>query len=394
MSLSWSDSEKTLLEAIRPVLSTREISKVFELLNRKRSTDAIQKQSRKLSLTFKDFGVPATHGLMVEEKTAINTVLKDREGFLVSFEPEIVDPAVSTSYTKKKKEIVQLLMESLKEIRETVPHIGSVSLNRASGSGESIVLVLSDWHWGHIVTDNEENIEIYNPTIATSRILATAPMLIGALGEKCQNVDEIVVVLMGDHVSGEMIFPHQEMMLHEHAASQVLSTTKATWTMIQMLRQAFPLVRIVTTKGNHGRTNGSPESNWDNMIYQQLELLVDMSEDPGLSIKNRYGDYATVNIKGWKGLIRHHAPVQADTAGGIAKFASWYGMHDWDFFCFGHYHHWGVFTWNGKPIIRNGSLVGCDDFAETLAKSDDPVQMAFGITEESTCTSIYPLKYV
>ena len=98
--------------------------------------------------------------------------------------------------------------------------------------------------------------------------------------------------------------------------------------------------------------------------------------------------YNTFEVKGWKGIVRHHAPVQADTATGIAKFASWFMMHEWDLFCFAHYHHCGIMTLCGKKLFRNGSLVGGDDYAESLAKYDSPSQLCWCVTEENTAALI------
>jgi hypothetical protein len=227
--------------------------------------------------------------------------------------------------------------------------------------------------------------------IAENRLLALPEELRQAISEP---INEVVLLFVGDHVDGEGVFPHQEMHLESHAAQQVLRCTKAHWNMIQSFRDKFDvLTRVITTKGNHGRTASSPEANWDNMLFQQLELLVDTQDDSKLTIHNRYGSFSTVNVKGWKGLLRHRAPAQADTGAAIAKFAGWYGIHEWDFLVYSHWHHWGVMTWNGHPIFRNGSIMGGDDYAESLSAYDHPVQLAFTVTEDRLPLSIYPVAF-
>jgi len=395
MSITWSDEETTLLESVRPVLSTREIHKVFQLLGYQRSMEAIQKRSRKIGVTFKDFGTPVTHGLTHEEKTALTAVMSEREGYLAACSPPpIITPAMKGERTKQQRLFMADILEELNDIRAQVPRLGSVSLKRSHVSEkQSLVVLLSDWHLGQIVTDTEHNRVIYNTDIAVQRILSIPAKVVQSLSpDQMDNIDECVLLLAGDTVSGEGIFKHHEMYIHEHAAEQVLVAVKATWEMIQGFRDVFPLVRIVTTKGNHGRTGGSPEANWDNIIYQQLELLVDLDGGSNITIKNRYGNYATVDVRGWKGHIRHWAPSQFDTAAGIAKAGSWAGMHDWDFFCYGHWHHWGCFTWNGQPLFRNGSLVGGDDYSESLAKVDLPVQLIFGVSDNQIGTFINPVR--
>lgn len=396
MSTSWSSEEKSLLELVRAVFSTREVQQLFKLLGHDRTVDAIQKQSRKLGVSFKDYGVPSLHELSKKEKDAVNEVLTTRKTFIEKLEPAVFEsPAAKGNLTIQRKNALNSITEELIKIRKETPRSSSLSVKRSSDlTKESLVLVMSDWHFGQVIVDPESQAEIYNMEIAAERVDRTLPLIVNAIGaEKVSEFDECVVLMIGDMVTGEGIFPHQEMTIQDHAVAQTLATTKSMWNLLKTLRSTFPLVRVVTTKGNHGRTAHSPEANWDNVVYQQLELLIDLEKDENLTIKNRYSDFSTLDVKGWKGLIRHHAPVQAETAFGVAKFAGWYGIHDWDFFCFGHYHHWGATTWMGKPILRNGSLSGGDEYAEGLARFDYPVQICFGVSDSNPCTFVSPLIY-
>lgn len=396
MSITWTDEEKTLLESVRPVLSTREIHKLFRILKYDRSVEAIQKMSRKLGVVFKDFGQPATHGLTKEEKIALKKVLSKREEFVAATEiPQVVSPAEQAVRTKKRREAMVDILDKLREIRKNTPRIGSISTKKSTAKDkESLVLLLSDWHVCQRVMDTEHQEVVYDKEIALDRIRST-PQIIRDMftDDEFEKFDEVVVLLGGDMISGEGIFPGHEMSIHDTAVEQATMVAQAIWAMLKEFRELFPLTRVITTKGNHGRTGQSPESNWDNMIYQILGLLIDEDGGNDITIKNRYGDYAIADVRGWKGLLRHKSPAQADTSAGIAKFAGWHGIHEWDFFGFGHFHHWGVMTWNGKPIFRNGSLMGGDEYAETLAKYDHPVQLCWGVSNDNVCTFVKPINY-
>lgn len=397
MSTSWTSDEKTLLESVRATLSTKEIQQLFKVLGRERTIDAIQKQSKKLGITFKDYGDPGEYGFTKEEVKAIKQVLSAREGWIIAIEPPSVEsPSIKGIITTQKRNALSNITEELKNIRKETPRKSSLSTKVISDieGKESLVLLLSDWHMGQIVKDPETGQIVYDMSIAQDRVEMLPALLSANLGaEKMGSFDECVVILAGDIVTGEGIFPHQEMSLEDHAVAQTLAATKSIWFLLKRLRGMFPMVRVITTKGNHGRTMHSPEANWDNVIYQELELLIDLEGDENLTIKNRYGDFATAEVKGWKGLIRHQAPAQAESAFGAIKFAGWYGIHEWDFFCFGHFHHWGVTTWTAKPIYRNGALVGGDEYAEGLAKYDNPVQICFGVSPGNPCTFVTPLTF-
>lgn len=396
MSVNWDSEEITLLARLRPCFSTEEIVNVFTQIGFIRSPEAICKKSRRRGYRFCDLGTPYTADLSLKAINAINNTLSLR-GTKPYLPPTYLSPAEKSKITTENRKVLGTMLSELEEIRLSTPQVGSVNMRRATGDGESLVLVFSDWHFGQIVEDSESSKEMYNTEIAQKRMSKVTTKLYDVFGtDRICAIDECIVILAGDMVTGELIFPHQAMMTDNHAAEQVKTVTKTLWYLLKELQEIFPLVRVVSTRGNHGRTLASPEANWDNIIYQQLELLIDLDQRdlalPVMTIKNRYGEYATIDIRGWKCLVRHAAPVQADTAAGMAKFASWADIHQWDLFVFGHFHHWGVMTWNGKPIIRNGSLVGGDEYSEGFAKCDNPVQMAFLVDEENPCKVVVPLR--
>jgi len=399
MSVFWSEDERLLLEKVRATLSSREISQLWTEIGYDRSPDAIQKQSKKLGCKFVDFGEP--QGVFTkQEQAAISRILENRyHATLTTLSKTATpDPNEKAKLTKGRRGFVNELLESLYEIREEVERTGSKSAKRAHGNKKSLCVFLSDTHFGRHLADPETGEDYFNVKIASERILSVPNKILSILTEdQIDQIDEVVLFLGGDMVDGEGIFGHQAMELETHAVEQVKAATKAFWQIINVFRGTFPLVRIITTKGNHGAAHTSPEANWDNMIYQQLELLIDLDIEMGgdldVTIKNRYGDYAIGNVRGWKVLMRHKAPVQADTGAGIAKYAGWYGIHEWDAFLFGHFHHWGVMTWNGKPILRNGSLAGGDDYAESLAYFDLPVQLAWIATEDTICEQVVPIRF-
>lgn len=395
----WSAEEKALLSQLRSTLSNKELEEIFQNLGYKRSLEAILKQSKKLGVKFLDLGLPSEIDLSTKVWLAVLSATQERENALSQIKPPVILSAYDKSIiTKLEKTSAKSILEDLENIRLLVPRTGSLSLEISKSHYHTLCIMLSDTHIGRILENQEDGKEYYNITIATERIKATAKNLVRQLtSEQVVKIDEVVLFLGGDMVDGEGIFHHQTMELETHAAAQVLEATKAIWYLVNQLRDMFDTVRIVTTRGNHGRAGISPESNWDTIVYQQLELLVDMEVAAtginNLSIKNRYGEFNIANIRDYKFMLRHQAPVQADTASGIAKFAGWHGVHGWDAFIFGHYHHWGVMTWNGKPIFRNGSLAGGDDYAESLSYYDRPTQLAWITTDENICAQIIPITY-
>ena len=391
--MRWNNQEDRLLTILRPCMRVEDLSKVFESLGIFRTAEAIDHRARKLKVYFSHQSMPPMRLLSPAEQNAVMQVTRTTEA------PYSAIPWPSLLIHKKvgpadRLRAIQSIYDELQEIRETVPKVASISTTRAS-SGTSICLIMGDIHFGQKVIDPEIGVVSYDTIIAEQRIRETPQKVLAQIPPD-DSIEEIVVFLLGDIVDGEGIFPHQEMTIEAHAAAQTLACTKSFWHMLTSLRDIYQKpVRVVTVRGNHGRTNASPEANWDNIVYQQLELLADISADesPMISIKNRYGEYNTAVVQGWNCMIRHHAPVQAETPAASAKFAAWATHHNWDCFMYGHYHHWGVMTYMGKPIFRCGSLVGGNDYAESLAKHDSPVQLLVTISRSKLPGTIRLLTY-
>jgi len=390
--MRWNNKEDRLLTILRPWMKLEDVSKVFQILGISRSPDAVDHRARKLRINYSHEALPPLRLLNAEEQSAVLQVTRNTRITPISPWPESL-VNTTTSSTQKLRSIESIYSE-LQAIRDTVPKKTTIDTPRAT-IGTSICLIMGDIHFGQKVIDPEIGVISYDTRIAEQRIIATASKTISQIPPS-DNIQEVVVLLLGDIVDGEGIFPHQEMTIEAHAAAQTLSCTKSIWQMLTELKEAYKCpIRVVTVRGNHGRTNASPEANWDNIVYQQLELLADMTtfDGPGISIKNQYGEYNTTVIQGWNCLIRHWAPPQADTPAASAKFAAWQTHHEWDLFAFGHYHHWGITTYMGKPIFRNGSLVGGNDYAESLAKHDSPVQLLITITRSELPQAVRLLTY-
>lgn len=385
----WSKKEKKLLRTLRSSMTTSEIHEVFRLLGYDRSIEAIQKQSKKLRIVFTETNLPDFSQLSAEESILVREIAGRRHPL---DPPPVITPGLKAKKTTAIKNYCNRAHQELAEIRATLPRTSSLSFRRAKDpEKQSLVVMISDNHVGKELYHPETGELLYNLDIACSR-LAETPNVAAQTYPDLNAFDEVVIALLGDHVDGEGVYPHQAMNLEEHAAEQVRRSTLAMWQMLLGFRDLFPLVRVATIRGNHGGT-ASPEANFDNILFNNLEILADLNDDPNLVVKTRYGEFNTLEVKGWKAMLRHKAPAQASTASGRAKFAGWYGIHHWDFLMYGHFHHWGIDTWCDKMILRNGSMVGGDDYAESLAAYDSPTQLSFALSEETLPVEIRPLRY-
>ena len=297
-----------------------------------------------------------------------------------------------------KSNILNDYLDTLKEIKNEVGNPkGKIDAEfHTSSDKETAVLMISDTHIGKEVKDHRGRV-IYNTEIAIERITEDlTKQIIDVTGHAkgSTTIDEFVILFLGDIVDNESIYDTQAHHIDSFVAEQVKNATKALWKLIVEISRIKGIknVRVACVRGNHGRTSfGHEDSNWDNVVYDNLECIANISKMKNISVHTQYAEYNIIEVRGHKILLRHNAPPHADTAGAKAKVAGWIDQHGVDAICSGHFHHWGVNTYNDRPLFRNGSLPGSDDLAERMAVKNKPAQMLFGVSKKRLPTFMYAI---
>lgn len=362
----WCNEEEILLIDNLGKLTYPEISKLMVETGYDRSADAIRKKVRRM-------------------KNAEEILEKDDSK---------LDQLICTSKTKILNEYTDMLKEICKNTKPKKINIDKLA---SKPKAESIVLMLSDLHIGKVVKNHRSEV-LFNTEIALKYLKNIKENIFKVISHarKGTNIDEIVVLLIGDIVDNEAIYDSQPHHIDSFVSEQVKNATKVLWEMIVDLSKikGIKMTRVVTVRGNHGRTTfGHEDSNWDTIIYQNLEYICHISGLKNIHIDAQYAEYNIAEVKGHKILLRHNAPITADTPSAKAKLAGWVDIHGVDAICSGHFHHWAVNTWNDRPIFRNGSLSGSDDLAERIAANNKPAQLLFGVSKKRLPTFIYTLNF-
>ena len=197
------------------------------------------------------------------------------------------------------------------------------------------------------------------------------------------DIDEVVVILAGDMIEGEDIYPTQNSNLAHSAIEQVQVCSESIWQALLTFRQLFKCpVRVETVPGNHGRVSrtANEKTNWDNVIYHLLRVMSVMNKDPDLVVNCNFEEFRTFKVKDRIGLAYHHGVKHVGTPSMREKVAGWMHTKKFDFLVHGHWHEWHVGNWLGKFVIGNGCMCGPDDLAERMGQEDDARQAYFLIT--------------
>ncbi len=382
---TWTARENHLLFKLRPYCTLHEIANIFQRLCYTKTLKAITRKCEREKWYFQILRFPDLAQEDQKTREIVEQILAQR------LETPHIITEVHASQGDRKKQAKEFLQDVLLVAKET-NHTLQTPIFKSTHEGQSLCLLLSDFHTGRLTTNQRSEV-VYDVAQMQGRCeTLTSSFLKIARG--CQNLKEVVFLLLGDFVDGEGIYPGQFSELEINLTEQVRVVTLALWQFFDTISSNLKVpIRIACCRGNHGRSaNIGSNSNWDDVVYESLNTLALTNKKKRIQITPSRHNYALVEVQGWTGLIRHKAPVQADTLGAKSHFAGWYAMYQYDFMAYAHAHHWGIFTWNGIPIFRNGSLIGGDDYSESLAVHDTPTQIAFSVTADQLPIFITPIK--
>lgn len=385
----WQPIELDLIRQLRPTCMVREISSILKHLGYNRTPTAIKKRAIQEGLYFKSLGIPV---LVDIDQDIQDIIFAELETRLVVPDLHPTPPVLKTP--KKDIQNAEDLLSELTHLRHQLFHTRSpkkYSAEPRTPYDMAGILVISDWHIGRVV-NNKIYKRSYNLEIAKSRF-ADMFKQFGDLTEK-HSFKEVLIVIAGDITDGLNIFPGQEELIEFSPIYQVKHGTRLLIEGISYLEQRFPYleITILTAPGNHGRVGSSQITNYDNLLYLTLETLYLKLDSNVTMVINNFGtEHNIINFLGWELLIRHKAPVQADTPAARDRFAGWYAKYGWDGLIYGHFHHWGILNWNHLPIFRNGSGIGADQLADDMGVDDAPTQLAIVCSQNKLPESVVPL---
>lgn len=252
---------------------------------------------------------------------------------------------------------------------------------------ETIVALLSDLHFGKLIMDEYDGkIVTFNIEVGVQRIRHIMDRVADlALSREA---DELVVLLGGDLIDGEGIYATQASHLEQSAIEQVKGTATGLFNECRYLHELTGLpVRIISCPGNHGRVTRYTDemTNWDQQIAIMIDLMTELVDDPIFVEYPRTRQFIIGEIKGHKVLLRHKAK-RGSTAAPQSQWYNWLVQHDWDIAAAGHWHAPGLEFIADRPVFRNGSLCGKDDFAESLGLGDGAAQWVWGMDDEKAMT--------
>ena len=330
-----------------------------------RSYDSVQKKIK--ALREEGFVTAVIDEQDESPQQALNNLFEEQR---FSEDLKMVD--VPAALRREKKELakswLQGIIDVTDEIKDRLTYQGSRSVVQSNKS--TLCVLLSDTHFG-------KHTKWFDLETARQR-MEGIPFRIKE--QPLPEIDEIVVILAGDMIEGEDIYPTQNTHIECSALEQVQACTESIWKTLVTFRQLFKCpVRVETCPGNHGRVSrtANEKTNWDNVVYHILRVMNTMNADKDLVVNCNFESFKTFKVKDKVGLAYHHGVQHTGTASMRVKVAGWMQSKKFDFLVHGHWHEWHVGNWLGKFVIGNGCMCGPDDLAERMAVEDDARQAFF-----------------
>lgn len=275
---------------------------------------------------------------------------------------------------------------------------------------ELVILPISDTQIGScVLPEKMGGLEAYNWDVFLHRIEEYKRGVHSIVNEHqrlSQPIRTAVVLLLGDLVEGETIYPKQLANLDLSLTKQVFDGSLKMAELLRWLASQFENVRVFAVSGNHGNVRDTTV-NMDYIAYMMmataladqsnLEFFISETHYMGIHIdrNQNYLDFGDSD-RTWNFLITHGN--QAKSYMGlpfyslerlVRRYTSMTGIL-WDKLFVGHHHQdvpgpksaWAV----------NGSWVGGTEYSqEKMQGSDQPCQRIWGFHPKRGLTWTYPI---
>lgn len=266
---------------------------------------------------------------------------------------------------------------------------------RKSLPEEVCVIHLSDTQIGKLTRS-------YDSNIASKRIKHFGDTIEKLVTSKraSSRVNKAVLMIGGDIVEGETIFPHQPWCVDSDLWDQAIKVApKILSDLIVHLASVFREVHVSSVPGNHGRSQpknagASPRTNFDMISTQITRLMVsNVYKSNRVSWDIDHDEfYSVIPVFDHNILLIHGDQISG--GGGLGgypltglarKVAGWTGSieEDWQYIFLGHFHRPMSGVVQDKVFFGNGTTESDNDWArEMIGDSGRPCQRVVFFNKE------------
>lgn len=214
----------------------------------------------------------------------------------------------------KTEDLVQAIREGAREAAVALGNPPPVKLpkrDQRPGKAEAGILHLSDWQIG-------KRTDSYSSDVALDRVgrLSDKVAQITAIERADHPVRELHVLLGGDFVEGNSIFPGQQFELDASLVRQTLTAKRALEELLREQLSVYERVTCWEVEGNHGRSGRKGENrrddNSDLLVYELVRDALEGASGVGkrLTWHPRERWYRVFEVGAYRALLVHGDQVK------------------------------------------------------------------------------------
>lgn len=280
---------------------------------------------------------------------------------------------------RREQSRTEIIIEEMKHAINNMKPIIYNKCNYTYGTNLEASLLVSDLHYG-IEIDNIKN--FYNTNVCEERLNELKEKTI----ERCKQhkVDKLNVCILGDDISGLIHFSTIAEN-NRDVITQCIEVSELLSNFVIKLSEEIPNVKVYSTYGNHsrawqGKSNGSNKENYERIVAEFLKTRLKPYDIK--VIDSGWEDFIVTTIAD-KTIVITHGDKDSfnQVVGNFTKLL----RQPIDEIYMAHFHSHKEMDDCGTQVVINGSLVSTDDYAMTLRKHADAVQLLRIYGEDVCC---------
>ena len=317
-------------------------------------------------------------------------------------EREDAEPWRVDSYKKAHmtKEINNSLTELEKEVKEALSNAEPVTSDYERTGSSTLVLPHSDSHIGAII-EERHGVDYYSADEAKDVVSEYFDRAISYGSD----AEDVVLVMNGDHLDGEGIYPHQRHEQEDNLRDQLRKAGHLYIEQILKLSDEFEHVWVYCIPGNHGknRSGGSSnKANYDDLVYYNLQHATDifLEENGDVDVRFQRSDSVVedtfpLRAGSYTGYLCHgqHMKTHVGTSSGQKDALSIVSEYGADIIFRGHYHMNKVEDVNGVPVVMTGSIKPGGPHEKTLQAYGPPSSAFYTVTDDEIIENVKTLTF-
>lgn len=256
-------------------------------------------------------------------------------------------------------------------------------------NGKEAILQLSDWHYG-VEVDSIYN--KYNPDVAVQRVEKLKDEVFELIN--LHNIKHVYVVNLGDLIAGRI---HLQLRINSRidVITQLIEVTELLAQLLNELSN-FVTIDYYDTMDNHSRLEPNLKNNIElesltRVTRWHLEERLKDNMNIHINTDNTFGD-DIIAFTTWKnGFEIAGVHGHKDNPVKVIDNLSMMTKKHYDLILSSHLHHFSADEKNETVLVSNSSLMGTDEYAQSLRLTSKPSQNLIVLGDDNPVYCIHKI---